>query len=162
VPNGSPPATKRGGCGGDEALVGLEQVAGRGVPQAGVAVGADGEDAGVVEREAGARARAPPSLRLRISRPDTASHRCDGVVAAGREHGGCRRARSRRLTIGSLWRSTIGRCTGVFYVVSSKTLDEKLGTQKSIVLSRLVEIGALPVGYADLKASITDAFTKTK
>ncbi len=49
-----------------------------------------------------------------------------------------------------------------FYVVSSKTLDEKLGTQKSVVLSRLVEIGALPVGYADLKASITDAFTKTK
>ena len=45
-----------------------------------------------------------------------------------------------------------------FYVVSTRTLDDALGDQKTVRLSRLRDLGVVPVRYCRLRASIHEAY----
>ncbi len=45
-----------------------------------------------------------------------------------------------------------------FTVVPTKTLDEVLGDQKTVRLSRLRELGAAPVGYRQLRTAVLEAY----
>lgn len=45
-----------------------------------------------------------------------------------------------------------------FYVVPTRTLDEVLGDQKTVRLSRLRDLGAAPVGYRQLRTAIIEAY----
>ncbi|MDE2888460.1 MAG: hypothetical protein OXR72_09590 [Gemmatimonadota bacterium] len=45
-----------------------------------------------------------------------------------------------------------------FYVVPTRTLDEVLGDQKTVRLSRLRDLGAAPVGFRQLRTAILEAY----
>ena len=45
-----------------------------------------------------------------------------------------------------------------FYVVPTRTLDEVLGDQKTVRLSRLQDLGAAPVGFRRLRTAILEAY----
>ena len=45
-----------------------------------------------------------------------------------------------------------------FYVVPTRTLDEVLGDQKTVRLSRLRDMGVAPVGYCQLRTAIIEAY----
>ena len=48
-----------------------------------------------------------------------------------------------------------------FYLLPAKVLNEKVGNQKSITLSSLLNIGAIPCEYADLHRKIVDLVDKS-